>query len=114
MLLYCIGLVYANIVADKRDDLLNTSFEPAISALACKTEPVQIISDLCKHHQVSEVDALEIKAHRWKDLLKKYFNDNLLKGNASTFLGLLSAQNYEYNISSLKNNMRHEGTPDNA
>lgn len=95
MLLCCIDLMFANIVADKRNDLLNKKFE-----LANATESVCIISKLCEHN--NEVDALAIKSHAWHDLIKQYFNDGILKGNANSFMGLLSGQNYDYNLNSLK------------
>lgn len=110
VLLCCIDLIFANIVADKRDDLLNMSFAPAANALNNKdkskqqpdTESISIIKELCQQQQASEVDALEIKSHNWKDLMRKFFHDNIIKGNASTFLGILSTANYDYNIKSLK------------
>lgn len=115
VLLCCIDLIFANIVADKRDDLLNMKFGPAAAALAATTtaskdkkhnstdnEPVSIITELCAQQRAAEIDALEIKSHDWKELMQKFFRKNILKGNPNTFLGILSAQNYEYNISSLK------------
>lgn len=107
MLLCCIDLIFANIVADKRDDLLNMKFGPAAAALnkekrLADNEPVSIIKELCQQQEASEIDALEIKSHNWKDLMTKFFQDNILRGNSSTFLGILSAQHYDYNIKSLK------------
>lgn len=109
MLLCCLDTIYANIVADKRDDLLNEDFQPSTNAISAsrsndkKTiESITIITDLCKHQNASEVDALEVKSHAWKNRMKSYFTENVLKGNANTMLGLLSSPNYEYNINSLK------------
>lgn len=107
MLLCCIDLIFANIVADKRDDLLNMKFGPAAAALTkdkkfIDNEPVSIIKELCQEQDTLEVEALEIKTHSWKELIQRFFNDNILKGNATDFLGLLSAQNYDNNIKSLK------------
>lgn len=107
MLLCCIDLIFANIVADKRDDLLNMKFGPASAALSkdkksADAEPVSIIKELCQQQEASEIDALEIKSHNWKELMQRFFHDNILKGNSNTFLGILSAQNYDSNIKSLK------------
>lgn len=107
VLLCCIDLIFANIVADKRDDLLNMKFAPAAAVLqkdkkSAENEPVSIIKELCQQQEASEIDALEIKSHNWKDLMHKFFQDNILKGNSNTFLGILSAQNYDSNIKSLK------------
>lgn len=112
MLLCCLDLIFANMVADKRDDLLNKKFEPAITALAPKSDkekkssadsdPVCIIRNLCEQQQTTEVDVLAIKLHVWKDLIKGYFNNNILKGNPNNFMGLLTGQNYDHNLDSLK------------
>lgn len=100
MLLCCLDLIFVNIVGDKRDDLLNMKFEPA--AKAADTESICIIRNLCEQQQTTEVDVLAIKSHEWKDLIKKYFNDGILKGNANSFMGLLTGQNYDHNLNSLK------------
>lgn len=108
MLLCCVDTVYSNLVAEKRDDLLNMTFSATTSILAARAsdkkagEPASIITELCKHQNASEVDALAIKSHAWKNRIKSYISAAVLKGNPTTFLGLLSAQNYEHNISSLK------------
>lgn len=108
VLLCVIDCIYANIVADKRDDLLNMSFGPAAAVLSkdkkstSDIEPVSIIKELCQQQEASEIDALEIKSHNFKDLMQRFFKDNTLKGNANTFLGILSTQNYDNNIKSLK------------
>lgn len=107
ILLCAIDLIFANVVADKRDDLLNMKFGPAAAALTkdkkfADIEPVSIIKELCKQQETLEVDALEIKSHNWKELMQKFFKDNILKGNGTTFLGILSTQNYDSNIKSLK------------
>lgn len=108
VLLCCIDLIFANIVADKRDDLLNMNFGPAANALNNKdkksmdSESISIIKDLCMQQNASEIDALEIKSHGWKELMERFFQKGILKGNANTFLGILSTTNYENNIKSLK------------
>lgn len=121
ILLCCIDLIFANIVADKRDDLLNMKFGPAAAALSkdkksIDTEPVSIIKELCQQQEAPEIDALEIKSHNWKELMQKFFKDNVLKGNANNFLGILSTQNYDSNIKSLKKQyeayIRREGKID--
>lgn len=108
VLLCVIDCIYANIVADKRDDLLNMNFGPAAAVLSkdkkstSDIEPVSIIKELCQQQEASEIDALEIKSHNFKDLMQRFFKDNILKGNANNFLGILSTQNYDNNIKSIK------------
>lgn len=111
VILCCIDVVYSNIVADKRDDLLNMNFVPTAAALAAAdtnkktsadTAPISILMDICKFQKANLTDVLTIKSHMWRNLMTNYFSTNLLKGNATTFLGLFSAQNYEYNINSMR------------
>lgn len=112
-LLCCIDMIYSNIVADKRDDLLNMSFKPTAAALAAtnpsdnkrtstEIEPISILTDLCEYQKANVTDVLAIKSHTWRNLMTMYFSTNLLKGNAKTFLDLFSPQNYDHNINSLK------------
>lgn len=105
VLLCCIDLIFANIVADKRDDLVSTGFnykQPSGDKSAGDTEPVSIVKDLCQKQSASEVETWAIKKHNWKNLMQKYMRDGVLKGNATTLLGILSSTNYDHNIKSLK------------
>lgn len=110
IILCCIDIVYSNIVADKRDDLLNMNFAPTATALAsidnkkasADAPPISILTDICKYQKANLTDVLAIKAHNWRNLMNNYFSTNLLKGNATTFLGLFATQNYDYNINSLR------------
>lgn len=111
IILCCIDIVYSNIVADKREDLLNMNFAPTKAVLAevgdskktaADPAPVTILVDICKYQKAEPTEVLAIKSHNWRNLMTNYFNTNLLKGNATTFLGLFSAQNYDYNINSLR------------
>lgn len=110
-LLCCIDLVYANVVHDKRQDLLNPNFEPGTTKTPpskndrksdVDTEPISIINVLCNNHDASKIDALDIKSHNFRNLMNKYFGDGVLKGNANTFTNLLTPQNFEINLSALK------------
>lgn len=109
-LLCCVDFIYGNVMADKRQDLLNPKFDPGTK----RSPPVKaekksedkelesILRALCDKHDASIIDALAIKSHNWRNLMKKYFTDGVLKGNANTFTGLLSPQNFEINLSALK------------
>lgn len=106
-LLCSIDLVYANVVFDKRDDLLNAKFMPAATTTTKSdkkgddTEPPISIIDAFAD-DASKIDALAIKSHNWRNLMKKYFTEGILKGNTNTFTGLLSPQNVEANLNSLR------------
>lgn len=110
IILCCIDIVYSNIVADKRDDLLNMDFAPTAAALAAAdnkkasadAKPVSILTEICNIQKANLTDVLAVKSHNWRNLITNYFSTNLLKGNATTFLGLFSAQNFDHNIDSLR------------
>lgn len=112
VLLCCIDLIFANIVADKRDDLINPNFSQTAASLlthkerigknANDAEAVSIMKELCDRQNASEVETLAIKSHNWKSLMQKFLRDGILKGNATSFLGLLSTSSYDFNIKSLK------------
>lgn len=109
-LLCCIDLIYANVINDRRPDLLNPKFEAGtVKTPPIKNEkkpddaePISIINTLCLLHDASKIDALAIKSHNFRNLMKKYFADGVLKGNANTFNGLLTPQNFEINLNALK------------
>lgn len=107
-LLCCIDLVYANVVNDKRQDLLNPNFEagaartPPSRKSDVDTEPISIISVLIENHDASKIDVLNIKSHNFRNLIKKYFGDGVLKGNVTSFNNLMTPQNFEINLSALK------------
>lgn len=113
VLLCCMDLIFANVVADKRDDLINTGLNQTAAILISykertgknvgnENEPVSIVKELCQKQSASEVETLTIKAHDWRNLMQKFIRDGVLKGNSTNFLGILSATNYDYNIKSLK------------
>lgn len=114
-ILCCIDVVYANIVTDKRDDLLNTNFLPPpttavttttttrkSAAAAADAEPISILTEICKKHNVNLTDVLAMKSHNWRNLMTNYFNTNVLKGNSTAFSGLFLTQNFDHNLSSLR------------
>lgn len=109
-LLCCIDSIYANVIADKRQDLLNPKFDPGTKKSPPNKsekksedkETASILNVLCANHDTSIIDALAIKSHNWRNLIKKYFNEGVLKGNATTFTGLLSPQYIEINLNALK------------
>lgn len=111
MLLCCVDLVFANVINDKREDLVNTKFSAIPENwLETKTtsaneknafNPICIMSSLCTLHDGSFVDAMVTKTYAWRKIINKYIAMKVLKCDKQ-FLGLILTENFEYNLNSLK------------
>lgn len=97
LLLCCVDLLYANVLED-RIELINAEF----GIVKQDTRPVCIIKTLCERHDGLVIDAQEIKQYTWRDIITKYIQTGTLKCDAKTFLGLLTIDNFDNNLSSLK------------
>lgn len=113
MLLCCVDLIFANVIADNRKDLVNHTF-PGIpnnwlgtintGTNAADAEPSKahcIMTFLCDHYDGTVIDAMVTKAYTWRSVIKKYIDRNVLKCSGD-FLGLLSIDNFEHNLNALK------------
>lgn len=110
MLLCCCDLIYANVINEKRTDLINSNFKgvPADWGTedfdtAKMATPMCIIEDLCQLCEGTAVDALHTKLYIWKPVIEKMFKNNILKGDSKTFLDLITPGNFESNLKSLNN-----------
>ncbi|XP_053684692.1 retinoblastoma-like protein 2 [Sabethes cyaneus] len=105
MLLCCLDLIYANAIAESRKDIVNPSFaglpKGFLDSGNAAEQPVCIIDAINEDGCAS--DALNTKTTSWKDVIEKLFQTNILKGDASSFLGLISVANFEENLKSLNN-----------
>lgn len=108
MLLCCCDLIYANVINEKRTDLINPKFKGVPPNwgtedfdLGSVATPMCIIEDLCQLCEGTAVDALHTKLYIWKPVIEKMFRNNTLKGNAETFLDLITPGNFEFNLKSL-------------
>lgn len=106
MLLCCVDLVFANAIADKRQDLVNKNFSAIpsnwLSEAAPKSDkPICIISVLCQHYDGTVIDAMVTKEYTWRSVINNYIKARELKCDAE-FLGLLTIENFDYNLNSLK------------
>lgn len=109
MLLCCVDLIFANAIADKRKDLVNSGFSAipidwltVNGGESYNNKPICIMNSLCERHEGSIVDALRTKAYEWRKLIEKYIQSGILKCNKNTFLGMLTMDNFESNLNSLK------------
>lgn len=97
LLLCCIDLLYANVVED-RAELINSEF----GVVKQDTRPVCIIKTLCERHDGLVIDAQEIKQYAWRDIITKYIQAGTLKCDGAAFMGLLTVENFENNLTALK------------
>lgn len=109
MLLCCCDLIYANVVNDKRYDLVklsfsgvppnweNSDFDPATVRSHC------VLQSLCNLHEGGAVDALETKNYTWKQVMEVFFEKGILKGDAENFMDILVPGNFEHNQKSINN-----------
>lgn len=110
MLLCCCDLIYANVINEKRTDLINPKFKGVPADWGTEDfdpesvdSPMCIIEDLCQLCEGTAVDALHTKVYIWKPVIEKMFVNNILKGKAKTFLDLITLGNFEINLKSLNN-----------
>lgn len=91
-MLCCFDLLFKNAVADKRKDLLNSNFPKDSSGSIC------IIDQLCERHEAVTVEVLETQSYNWQPVIKKFFQDSVLKGTADTGMKILSLENFDVNF----------------
>ncbi|XP_034950219.1 retinoblastoma-like protein 1 [Chelonus insularis] len=106
LLIVCCDLVYANALVANRKDLLNPKF-PGLPANfnSENYEPPKtaecIVGLLCDRHEAVALEALVIKQWSLRNHLNKLFNDKILRGEQSTFTGILEALNFDGNHKAL-------------
>lgn len=103
MLLCCLDLVYANVIADGRTELVNRSFEGLPKDFVMQgvvpTEPVCIIEHIKEDNCTSVI--MDMRENIWKSTIQKFFQTNVLRGNSETLMELITIANFECNIKSL-------------
>ncbi|EAT48843.1 AAEL000128-PA, partial [Aedes aegypti] len=103
MLLCCLDLVYANVIAEGRTDLVNPAFEGLpkdfISQGVIPPEPVCIIEHI-KEDNCSSV-IMDMRETIWKSTIQQFCQTNVLRGNSETLMELITVANFEFNLKSL-------------
>lgn len=103
MLLCCLDLVYANAIADGRRDVLNPEFDGLpmgyITGGEIPVEAVCIIDNMCEEGCSSDV--VNTKNTSWKDVIEKLFQTKVLRGDANSFMDLISVKHFDENLKSL-------------
>ncbi|XP_004527252.1 retinoblastoma family protein [Ceratitis capitata] len=107
LLLCCIDLIYINVLAENRVDLVNRNFEgipekwgtPMFNAQ--KLNGYCIIGALCSLTGALSNDAREMKENHCKKIFTKFFQTKTIQGNENMFLGIISNENFDRNVKSL-------------
>ncbi|XP_053950932.1 retinoblastoma family protein isoform X1 [Anastrepha ludens] len=107
LLLCCIDLIYINVLAENRVDLINPGFEGIPEKWGTPSFSSQklfnhcIIGALCTLTEALPNDARDMKANHCKAIFTKFFQTKTLHGNENTFLEVISNGNFERNVKSL-------------
>ncbi|XP_065086477.1 retinoblastoma-like protein 1 isoform X2 [Ochlerotatus camptorhynchus] len=103
MLLCCLDLVYANAITDGRTDLVNPSFpglpENFLTGGEIPPEPVCIIEELKEENSSSVI--MTTRSTSWQNAINGFFRTGVLRGNAETFMELITVPNFEDNLKAL-------------
>lgn len=112
-LLCCVDLMFANVLTEKRVDLINPKLaaDPALNAAGKLLQdngqpkgPICIIASLCKKYDGTVIDAMVTKQYTWRSVIQKYMAENVLRSDGTdSFMGILSVDYFEQNFCALKN-----------
>lgn len=88
--------MFSNAVSDGRTDLINPNFP-----VTTNSSQICIMKELCNRHEGTTLDALETKQYSWQNVIKKFFEKEVLHGNKYNFTGLLAKGDFESNLKSV-------------
>ncbi|XP_014208875.1 retinoblastoma-like protein 1 isoform X1 [Copidosoma floridanum] len=102
LLIVCCDLMYSNALLSNRKDLLNPEFPglPENFKDDNFTPPETancIVNLLCDRHKAIAVEAMSIKEYSLKRYVNKLFNEKVIRGDQSTFSGILEPLNFDGN-----------------
>ncbi|XP_026838870.1 retinoblastoma family protein isoform X2 [Drosophila erecta] len=100
LMICCIDLIYNNVLAEKRTDLINSKFEGLPSnwtELDFRHKPHCILDYFCDMTE----EAKAMKATTFRQIMSSFFQASTIYGKKDTMLGLLANENLERNLKSL-------------
>ncbi|XP_055688891.1 retinoblastoma-like protein 2 [Lutzomyia longipalpis] len=109
LVLTCVNLIYSNVIAENRRDLVNTSFSGvpgnwnSSNFDAKSISPLCVMNKLCERDPDTLVEALHIQKVKWNRIIKSFFEKGILHGDSETFLDLISIANFDNNFRSIGN-----------
>ncbi|KAH8419829.1 hypothetical protein KR009_003086 [Drosophila setifemur] len=100
LMICCIDLIYNNVLAEKRTDLINSKFEGLPSnwtELDYRQQQHCILAHFCDMTD----EARAMKATTFREIMASFFQASTVYGNKDSMLGLLTKENFERNLKSL-------------
>ncbi|XP_034666389.1 retinoblastoma family protein [Drosophila subobscura] len=100
LMICCIDLIYNNVLAERRTDLINPKFDGLPSnwtEMDFRANPHCILSYFCDMTE----EAKAMKATTFREIMSSFFQTMTIYGHERTMLGLLSNDNFERNLKSL-------------
>ncbi|XP_001991027.2 retinoblastoma family protein isoform X2 [Drosophila grimshawi] len=103
LMMCCIDLIYANVLAEKRTDLINPNFE----GLPPNWNSPHFDETQARNHCILKYfcemtdEAKTMKATVFSNIMHSFFQANTIFGKEETLLGLVANKNFERNLRSL-------------
>ncbi|KAH8289618.1 hypothetical protein KR054_008058 [Drosophila jambulina] len=100
LMICCIDLIYNNVLAEKRTDLINPKFEglpPNWTELDFRHKQCCILAHFCDMTD----EAKAMKATTFREIMSSFFQTSTIYGSKDTMLGLLANENFDRNLKSL-------------
>ncbi|XP_037939043.1 retinoblastoma family protein-like [Teleopsis dalmanni] len=107
LLLCCIDLLYINVLAENRTDLINPSFSGIPEDWGTDSFDRNLVHNHCIINHLSRLietkpsEVKFMKNNSWKIIIRRFFQTNTISGNEETFLGIVSNSNFERNLKCL-------------
>ncbi|KAL7742682.1 hypothetical protein ACLKA6_005140 [Drosophila palustris] len=103
LMMCCIDLTFANVLAEKRTDLINPKFEglPSNWNAADFDETQARNHCILKYFCEMTDEAKAMKANVFSKIMQSFFQTNTIFGKKDTLLGLVANENFERNLKSL-------------
>ncbi|ALC48746.1 Rbf [Drosophila busckii] len=103
LMMCCINLIYSNVLAEKRTDLINPKFK----GLPANWNSPDFDETHARNHCILKYfcdmveDAKTMKATVFNKIMQSFFQAKTIFGNKDTLLGLVANENFERNLKSL-------------
>ncbi|KAH8273450.1 hypothetical protein KR018_001581, partial [Drosophila ironensis] len=99
LMICCIDLIYNNVLAEQRADLINLKFK-GLPANWTELDYRQHHHCILGHFCDMAAEAKAMKATTFREIIASFFQTSTIYGNKDTLLGLLTVENFERNLKS--------------
>lgn len=107
LLFSCIDLIFRNAISDHRTDIVDANFSGVpkgfTSSSGAKSQDVKcIIPNLCQMHDNIDLNEF-VKSSSFITIIQELFKSKTLFGDSTTFMKIISVDNFEPNFKALNN-----------